>query len=177
MAFIIYENFSWMTYNLLLAVIPVLLGWLVYNVKTKIIKVFLFFAWLIFVPNTIYIFTDVLHLAKVINRFNLLADIIIVIQYTLFLIAGYLTFVYSVYPIDKVFKSPKIIIILNFIIGFGMVLGRVYRLNSWDFILALGKLLKAITDAASSYEMITLSVLFGLAANLIYFLSKKRNFI
>lgn len=167
---IFYENYLWMTYNILLALIPVLLGWLVFEAKNKSLKIILFAAWLLFVPNTIYIFTDILHLPGDIYHVGLFGGILLILQYTILLITGFFAFIYSLYPVDKVFKSAKFIIILNFLIGFGVVLGRVHRLNSWDAVVSFGKLIRAATDVIRSFDMIALSILFGLLANFIYFL-------
>jgi len=173
-----------MTYNILLALIPVFLGWLIYYVKSKYIKVILFIAWVLFVPNTIYIFTDIIHLIKDMRQVDALGAVIILLQYSALLITGFLTFIFSLYPIERVLskKNKKkkkrnvynFLIGINFLIGFGIVLGRVYRLNSWDIFGETERLTYASLQVLSSPSMLLLVILFGLFANLVYFLFKAR---
>lgn len=168
------DNIDWMTFNILLALIPVLLGWMFYVVKPKILKALLFIFWLLFVPNTFYIFIDITHLSRDLRLVDGLGSILIIIQYTLLMIAGLLTFILSLYPVDKIIKSPRFIIFINFLIGFGMVLGRVHRLNSWDVLFSIGNVARAAVEVFLSSKMLLLAILFGIFANIIYFLSKKK---
>lgn len=183
---LISQNFSWMIYNLLLALIPVFLGWLVLSFKNSRLKALFFIAWLIFVPNTIYVFTDIIHLIKDITRINNLGIFILILQYLGLFLAGFITYILSLYPIEKTLtklnkKNKKknknaidLIILINFLIGFGIVLGRIYRLNSWDVIFQTMKVNSALYQIISSPKMIILAILFGLLANFIYFLFKKK---
>lgn len=173
-----------MTFNILLALIPVLLGWLIYYIKSKYVKAVLFVAWVLFVPNTIYIFTDIIHLIKDIRRVDMLGFVVILLQYSTLLIAGFLTFIFSLYPIERMLRKKNkkrherrannLLIGINFLIGFGIVLGRVYRLNSWDIFGETERLIYATVQVLSSPSMIMLVILFGLFANLVYFLFKAR---
>ena len=176
-------NLSWMKFNISLALIPVLLAWLAYFIKNRILKILLLIVWLIFIPNTIYIVTDILHLIKQSNNVGIFVGIILYIQYSIFLSLGLLTYVLSLYPIEKIlkkhYKKQKtniniLLITINFLIGFGIVLGRVHRLNSWDLILELQKVLDATREIAFSPSMILLAVLFGLLSNLVYFLFREK---
>lgn len=182
---IIAENFFWMTYNVTLAIIPAFLGWLVYFSKSKIASFFLFLAWLSFVPNTLYLFTDILHLIKDINRGSIIFSLIILFQYAVLFIIGFFTFILALYPIEAFLKNFNIrakylnknfstysIIIINLLIGYGMVLGRVYRLNSWDFLTRLDEVVLSAIDLATNIPFLFLAVLFGLFGNFLYFLFK-----
>lgn len=171
---ILNHNFSWMTFNILLALIPVFLGWLLYSEKNKILKASIFIAWLLFVPNTIYVFTDILHFIRIINKVTPFLAVIATLQYAVLFMVGFLTYIFSLYPIDKMLKSPRYIIGINFLIGFGIVLGRVHRLNSWDIIVEIEKVGSAALQIISSPSMISLTILFGLFANFLYFLFKKQ---
>lgn len=172
---IIGENFSWMAYNVLLALIPVLLARLFYKAKRPIMKVIFFVGWLFFVPNTIYLFTDILHLLDQINEVDFFGTVLLTIQYVILFIAGFLTYILSVYPIEKKLKlSPSVILGINFLIGFGVVLGRIYRLNSWDIIIGIENVINTIIQTIDSPKMILLAVLFGLFANFMYFLFRKK---
>ena len=136
-----------------------------------------------FIPNTIYIVTDILHLINQADNVGIFGTIILYIQYFIFLSLGLLAYVLSLYPIEKIlkkhYKKQKekiniLLITINFLIGFGIVLGRVHRLNSWDLILELQKVFDAIKEIAFSPNMILLAILFGLLSNFVYFLFKEK---
>jgi uncharacterized membrane protein len=176
-------NLDWMSFNLSLALIPVILAWLAYYIKNKLLKIFLLIIWLMFIPNTIYIVTDILHLINQADNVGIFGTIILYIQYFIFLSLGLLAYVLSLYPIEKIlkkhYKKQKekiniLLITINFLIGFGIVLGRVHRLNSWDLILELQKVFDAIKEIAFSPNMILLAILFGLLSNFVYFLFKEK---
>jgi uncharacterized membrane protein len=171
-----------MAYNIFLALIPVFLGWLLYSAKNKIMKIILAIAWILFVPNTIYIFTDILHFFGQIISVDIFGAVILILQYAVLFISGFLTYILSLYPIEKMLikrkkkerKNVELLIIgINFLIGFGIVLGRVHRLNSWDIIMEVGKVATVAMEMVTSLKMISLVILFGLLANFIYFLFKK----
>lgn len=167
-------NLDWMSFNLSLAIIPVILAWSAYLIKNKILKTILLIIWLTFIPNAIYIITDVLHLIEQTQNISPLTLILLHIQYLIFITLGLLTHILSLYPIEKMLKNQTLLIAINFLIGFGIVLGRIHRLNSWDLILDLQKVFNAAQDTLSSPEMILLALLFGLFSNLIYFLFKEK---
>lgn len=172
---IVGENFSWMAYNILLAVIPVLLAQLFFRSKSAFMKVILFIAWLFFVPNTIYLFTDFLHFVEQINEMDFLGAAFLTVQYAALFIAGFLTYILSVYPVERKLKlSSSVIIGINLIIGFGMVIGRVHRLNSWDVIVQTGKVVNTTLETITSPKLFLLAILFGLFANFMYFLTRKK---
>jgi len=172
---VIFENFSWMTINILLAFIPVLLGWLFYEAKNQIMKIVIFAGWLFFVPNTIYIFTDILHFMQQINEINLFGAAVLAAQYEILFITGFLTYILSMYPVEKKLKlSTSVIIGINFIIGFGIVIGRIHRLNSWDIIIQTGSVINAALGTITSFELFSLAILFGLFANFMYFLFREK---
>lgn len=163
-----------MTYNTLLALIPVLLGRLFYRVKWSFMEIILFLCWLFFVPNTIYLFTDILHFIDQIKVFNLFGVAVLAVQYAILFIAGFLTYVLSLYPVEKKLKLSTLPIVgINFLIGFGVVLGRVYRLNSWDILIEIKNVISTVAQTINSPDMLMLSVLFGLFANFMYFLVRK----
>lgn len=170
----IIENSSWMTFNILLALIPTLLGWIFYKTKTNTIKFILFLTWILFIPNTLYLFTDILHLMDQVNT-NFLTTTLLLIQYSILFIIGLFTYILSLYPIEKKLKlRSSAIIALNFLIGYGVVLGRVNRLNSWDIFTRTDLVINTMIQTITSLEIISLTLLFGLFGNFTYFLFKKK---
>lgn len=193
---ILAKNLSWMLYNLSLAVIPVFLGWWTLLVRNKLLKAIFFALWLVFVPNTIYVFTDIIHIIKDAAKVDGFFEIFVIsTQYVGLIIAGFITYILALYPIDRLIRksvsknkkviykhnglATSVIIVLNTLIGIGIVLGRVYRLNSWDVVVEVEKVIVSTVSLLNSPSMIALSLLFGITANFVYFVFKKQviNFI
>jgi len=133
--------FLFLVWNLFLAAIPFIISLTVTSNKslqTNKLFLFVFFIiWLLFLPNSFYVITDLVHLRH--SSLNLVwFDSIMLFSFiTTSLTAGY----YSVFEFRKVFLkffSPKktnfLIIIIFFLCGFGIYLGRFLRWNSWDII-------------------------------------------
>ena len=175
-------NFDFIWFNSFLALISVLLGWLMHKTSSKYLRVFYIFSWLIFLPNTLYILTDITHLFEVWAKLESLFKLLLIIQYALFSILGILTFIYSIYLFQELLegksrskkKKRKIttfisILIINFMVGFAMMLGGIQRTNSWDVVTNPGKVINDVFTVLSSREMMILSLGFGIIANIIYF--------
>ncbi|HLD26975.1 MAG TPA: DUF1361 domain-containing protein, partial [Patescibacteria group bacterium] len=125
----------WMTWNTLLALFSVMLGWLVFKKKKAQIRWFLVIIWFLFIPNTIYTLTDLAHLAEQWIMLYGIEKYIVVLQYLFLIVLGTVTFVISLYFFEciltyllrkKISESVTHTIIgsMNFIIGFGVVMGR-----------------------------------------------------
>jgi uncharacterized membrane protein len=178
---IIAHNVSWMMYNSLLAVIPVLLGWYLYSAKSKGVQGVLFVVWLLFLPNTVYIFTDIIHFFRHIRLVPFPETIFLMLQYIVFFVVGLLTFIVALYPFERLLRKGKnnrkswhagIIIGLNFLVGLGIVLGRVHRLNSWDFVVEIDTVISSIIETLTTPHLLLLVLLFGIFSNFTYFLFK-----
>ncbi|MBA3724475.1 MAG: DUF1361 domain-containing protein [Candidatus Levybacteria bacterium] len=175
---VILFNFSWMSLNILLAVAAVLLAYIFLKSKNKTIKVISGILWLLFLPNTIYLFTDMLHILYQWEQVQGFEKVIIAIQFAVLQVVGFTTFILAFRPFEVVLKWLKYqekkkvyaIILFNFLIAFGIVLGRVERINSWDVFSGSERVLQAVINIVTSYELIGLTILFGLFCNFIYFL-------
>lgn len=138
------------------------------------------FIWLIFLPNTIYILTDIAHLFEDLPKVDNLFKAILIIQYSLFALFGIISFVISIYFFQILLEGKfrkKIkpatflaIIVLNFIVGFGVVLGGIERTNSWHILVNPSRVLEDSLDLIYSQELLMLSLGIGVLANIIYFL-------
>lgn len=146
--------FEFLNWNLFLAWIPNLFALLTYllhlrrpSVIVHIFMVIFGLGWLLFLPNAPYIITDFLHL-------TLLKDLYIIKKawdmaywndfFTIFLYAwnGLLLGCSSMYMIHVVMMkhwghiiSWFLMIVTSLLSGYGILLGREYRLNSWDALL------------------------------------------
>jgi len=105
------------------------------------------------------------------------------VQYIKYELIGLSSFLLALYPLEKTLLLsrwrenkvllPFLLITVNFFIGFGIVLGRVQRLNSWDIFIDASKVMYASFQIVSSLELLLLVVFFSAVANAIYFLFRK----
>lgn len=180
---IILFNLDWMSFNILLAMIPMVFGWLLIKTHASLLKIIFGSIWFVFLPNTIYLLTDIAHFF---NDWHLIPFVykgLFVAQYIVLMLFGIISFILAMYPIEKLIKKTKskkkqqqkdfFIYILNFLIGFGIVLGRIERLNSWDIITDTSKVIYQSIHTLTSLPLISLVIFFGLFSNGIYFSLRK----
>jgi uncharacterized membrane protein len=174
------DNFTFIWINSALALVTVMFGWLMSKANSIFAKAWTGFLWLIFLPNTIYILTDITHLFEQWSKVDILFKFILIIQYAFFSIYGIITFVIATYFFQKLLEGKKekgiktttiaAICILNFIVGFGVILGGIQRTNSWYIFTDPSRVLEDILNIIYSQELLMLSFEVGVLANLIYFL-------
>jgi uncharacterized membrane protein len=177
---VILDNISSMGFHTFLAIIPILFGWLILKTRQKFLKVAFAIIWLSFLPNTLYIFTDLHYVPGQWNTISYFGKIVLALQYIVYEIIGFSSFILALYPLEKMllisqWRKKKCLLSLcliavNFLIGFGIVLGRIQRINSWDIFINAPKVINASLQILSSSELMLLVLLFGLFANLFYFL-------
>ncbi|GEM_PF-883324 len=180
---IITYNASWMTFNIYLAFTPVLLCWLILKARKDVVRIMLGILWLLYLPNALYLFTDITHLFNQWGRVDMLERAVLLFQYGALVFLGALTAILALYPIERSLpriarlKTKKltlpIIVSINFLVGVGMVFGRVERLNSWEVFTATEKVVNSAIRVFSSPKLLLLALLFGLFTNFMYFLFRK----
>lgn len=179
---ILLVNTFWITGNILLGVIAVVLGWLALKVKSPMKKAILGFLWLLFIPNTIYMLTDIIHFQNQFLHVEGLHKIILVLQYGTVVLAGFVTFFLGLYPFEKILTKLyrknvslvwPLLFIANFIIAFGLVIGRIQRTNSWEVFTNFPKVIQDVMNVLVSTELMILVIFFGILNNLIYFLLRR----
>jgi uncharacterized membrane protein len=131
--------YLFLVWNVFLAIIPYTIT-MYLNTKQKFSKLKLGFwvlVWLAFLPNAPYIVTDLIHI-RVGNHNWLWLDIIVVLSFAL---SGLLLFYLSLLDMQNLItshfkKTPieTISLIIIFLCGFGVYLGRFLRYNSWEII-------------------------------------------
>ena len=178
---IVSYNFVWMTFNILLALIPVYLAILIARSKNRYAQVLLGILWLLFVPNTIYVLTDLMHLPRQVFRASDAELPILFLQYVLLEFMGVVCFILSVVPVEKTlfhylkqYKHHSIFFIfcLNFFIAFGVTLGRFQRTNSWEVLTNFQRVIDDVERTLTSAHLLVFIIFFWVTANLIYFLFK-----
>ena len=175
-------NSIWMTYNLCLGLIAVIVGWLAIKKSYFWLRIIFSFVWLLFIPNTLYILTDLIHLFKQLNMVGDGVKSLLVLQYELLIVLAIMLFICGLYPFEEFLTKilPKrkylilALIIINFVIGFGVVLGRVEQVNSWEVITYTNKVVEGSIRVATSFRYMMLAIFFGIMGNIIYFALKTR---
>lgn len=165
--------------NLFLAAIPYTLiiylkNYLVLQ-QNKIYTIVLLFCWLLFLPNSFYIITDIIHITKSSETTKWL-DLIIVSS---FAIIGFVMGLLSLSKFESLIgtllsphKIRILIPIICFLCGLGIYLGRIQRYNSWDIISNPIRLIVNITAIITSSELLLFSFNFGLFIYIFYQICK-----
>ena len=127
-----YAGFVW---NLILALLPYFFAGFVV-LRQGLIRYLSFLAWFIFFPNSLYIWTDFVHLGEYPDMLHF--DIVYI---SVMAIAGLICGFASLEIIHNYWKSQFhtriawLLVSLSFIFGiYGVYIGRFLRLNSWDLI-------------------------------------------
>src|SRR6059058_756868 len=142
---ILLNNISWMGWNVILALIPPIFGWLLFITRQKVLKVVFALIWQW-------------------HQMHHAGQIVLALQYITLVLVGLVTFLLALYPVEKELlrsswlkkKSlvPLFIVMINFFIGLGIVLGRAQRINSWDIVADIPKVISASVSIFTSLELI-----------------------
>jgi uncharacterized membrane protein len=160
------------------------LGWIPFQISIYLSKRdgnkwkdwIIFFAWLLFFPNALYIVTDLIHLKGHANV-PIWYDAILLFSCA---ITGLLMAFASLYKIEiflmkKINKAGvnKVIVLVIFLGSFGVYLGRFLRVNSWDVIMNPFELLNEIwirlLYPIEHYRTWAVTLLLTVLFNLLYF--------
>jgi uncharacterized membrane protein len=178
---------SWMLWNLFLAVIPVALGyaaaalgrslqaqrarWLWIGLAPLLL------LWLVFLPNSCYLFTEPVHLLSRVERENLWSrarqepDAALRLGLwtgvsLVYFAAGAVTFALSIRPMRAWGRSAGLGSLrwtapFFLLMALGVYLGRVVRLNSWDLFTRPARVLEAVTSLVDRPVLLLALVLFS----------------
>lgn len=175
---IVLENSIWMVFNSSLALVAVSLGWLAFVVKQRFLRFILILLWILFLPNTIYILTDIKYLPEQLFQVPLHILPILLVQYTLFLILGVTTYIFSLYPLahffKKLFKRNMLalyssLFMVNFTISYAIVLGRFYQIHSWYVFTDFVFVMRSTVSIISTKTYLPFMLLFTFTITFIYF--------
>jgi uncharacterized membrane protein len=172
-------NINWMSLNILLACLGVIFGLVFVYFKDWWIKIPLFILWILFVPNTIYLVTDLQHFPRQFYAAPTMAEqIILFFQYTLLFTFGIATYLFAMYPLHILFpifrRRPNplfmpVVAIFNTLIAFGVALGKVERTHSVYLFTQPGRVFSDITALLMRENAIITIIVFSLLCNLIFF--------
>lgn len=174
------SRYIFLLWNLILAVIPLLLAWwLVNRVRAggwlKWPQIGLGVLWLTLLPNCFYMITDFVHL-----RPNYEADLMFdIVLLTSFLLAGLIFGLLSIYLMHvEIIKKLKPHSAMSIVAGvllvssFAVYLGRFNRWNSWDIFFQPAGLLFDVSERfvnpAAHYETYLTTIIFFIMLFSIY---------
>jgi uncharacterized membrane protein len=131
--------YLFLVWNIFLAIIPFAIT-LYLNTKENLSPLklgFWFLVWLAFLPNAPYIITDLIHIRSG-NDTLLWLDVLVVLSFAM---SGLLLFYYSIIDMQQLMTSrftripiTTLTLVIIFLCGFGVYLGRFLRYNSWEII-------------------------------------------
>lgn len=168
-----------MGWNLFLAFIAYFFAYFALKLSNKTVGIILFILAVLFSPNTIYMTTDSIHLLEQWKKISTLLRPLLIIEYFILIVLGIISFFLTVKLLEHFLNESlhkKItdtsIFLLNYLIAFGVVIGRIQRANSWHVFTKPQFVFNNIIKTLSSPELIFYILTFGLFANLIYFALK-----
>jgi uncharacterized membrane protein len=168
-----------LVWNLFLAFIPYFfISYLKTKIpqqKSKFKTLIILFIWLLFLPNSFYILTDLIHLSQSSNHL-VWFDLVVFSSYAL---VGFTVGIISLIEFENIIKNHTSALITNtiipiicFLCGFGVYLGRILRYNSWDIMNNPMPLFQDILASLISVHALLFSFYFGAYIYLFYFLKK-----
>ena len=131
--------YLFLIWNVFLAIIPYIITMYLKNKQnlSKLKLSFWFLVWLAFLPNAPYIVTDLIHI-RIGNDSLLWLDVLVILSFAL---SGLFLFYLSIRDMEKLIASKfkristtALTLIVLFLCGFGVYLGRFLRYNSWEII-------------------------------------------
>lgn len=178
---IFYQNIRYLSiiWNLFLAWIPFAISFNFKQlpVKNKVQQLLVFFCWLIFFPNALYIITDLIHLnedTSVPIWFDaafLFSSAFVGLLMAFVSLARAENYLLHYFNCNMV--RVVLIPILLFVSSFGVYLGRFERWNSWDVItnpFALSAdILHFVGKPVTNYKVWAITLLFSLLYGFFYF--------
>lgn len=181
-------NFLWMAWNLFLAFLGYLFAWLIVRFKDPIAKIAFTLLWLLFVPNTVYVLTDLIHIPYQLPKLPVWGQFILMGQYLTLLVGGCLAFLRSLQLFEhelvrwlKQYHLHKhrilfftVMIGINFLIALGVAMGRYQRTNSWYILTNPGTVVQDLLVTLTSSYLMVFVLLFGIGINCLYLGSRLR---
>jgi len=171
--------FLFLNWNLLLAVVPYVLSSVLisnnYLRNSKIAFVIVLAVWILFFPNSPYIFTDLFHI-KIRKIIPIWYDLVLILSFAFTgIMFGFKSLAHLI-QISDAFVSKKVqntaIIFLFFLSSYGIYLGRFLRWNSWDLLNEPTKLLgdvgEHLSNPTENVSVWGMTLIMGLFLNMFY---------
>ncbi len=159
-----------MLWNLYLAAFPVVLASALFRKPERITAGWCagFVAWLLFLPNSPYVLTDVVHMVDEMRTSTSNGHAYAILAtYAVFFTCGLVSYVVSLQLFRRFLHrvSPPrlvlpILLVVHSVCVVAMYIGRFMRLNSWDVLLAPRTVLVAVARVPHPFTLVVLAVMF-----------------
>lgn len=171
--------FIFLNWNLFLAAVPLIVSsFLVSNdllFKSKIAFALSLMVWILFFPNSPYIFTDLFHI-KARKIIPIWYDLVLILSFAFTgLMMGFVSLRQLLKVAAQYFSQTFInvcVVLLFFISSYGIYLGRFLRWNSWDIIneptRLIGDMSDHLTNPSENAPIWAMTVIMGIFLNMIY---------
>ena len=163
--------YKFLIWNLFLAWIPLAAAYglqkaFAHQTRQWILLMLLSGVWLLFLPNSPYILTDLIHLkgrGLSGKDIHLLYDAILIFTFALNgLLTGFVSLYWVHQVLDQLFpRRVSWLLVAGILVltGYGVYLGRVVRWNSWDILLQPRSLLLDVLTEITHYRAFSLTAL------------------
>ena len=186
---IVRPNFH-MGLDLVLAIIPPVIALLIFHEKTRIPALFwwpLLGIMVLFLPNAPYVLTDVIHFVakvRVTPPLPIWAMSLLLVEYFFYFLIGMECFVIPMMLWEKTLRrhrlgrliAPLELLIIS-LSAFGIYLGRIDRLNSWDVVTDPERLVNQALHDALALKPEEMTLLFFVTVVVLYYLMKSFNIL
>lgn len=179
-------NVLWMGWNTLLAIIPIIVARILQRTESRNIQGILFFVWLVFLPNTLYMITDVIHIFN--PRFSQMTIPFWILGILLYMVVFFLavfTFVLALRPVLQKYRtflnnlppSYKILLfsIISMLIGFAISMGRFQRTNTWYIVTQPIRVMRDVVYSLTDPTVLLVALFYSIGAYVIIHLSVRHN--
>lgn len=166
----------------------IFLGWIPYalagffstvNKKENWKKLVLFFTWLLFFPNALYMVTDLIHLNEDSNVPVWYDAVLLFASSFIGIVMAFVSLRKAEKFMGRLFPAKKVALIIPailFLSSYGVYLGRFERWNSWDIIthpvalaISIGS---SVLSPVDNYRVWAITLLFTGVYSLLYFSMK-----
>ncbi len=169
-------SFSFLTWNLFLAWLPVYFCNKAAEAQNKYVKILLLMLTVLFLPNAPYIITDLFHLKKPLIA-PVWMDVLLILSFAIVGLIYFLVTVkkllwiaahqYEIRYMQKWLKAPLMVLT-----SYGIYLGRFLRFNSWDVVTnpveLISKLCNSFMNLSHYKETLAITLSFSVFLFLIY---------
>jgi uncharacterized membrane protein len=165
------DNAKWMTWNILLALVPAAFAVALFRPGRRPSPRWWAAAavFIAFLPNAPYVLTDVVHLPGQLRQTRADGHVVaLLVQFGILWLIGFAAYVFSVTRAERWLRSlgaPKKAVVLadlaiHAVCAVGVVLGRIVRLNSWDVVMRPAAVVEVV-GIPSAFAAATVAVTFA----------------
>lgn len=174
-----------MGWNVLLSTVPILLARSIQRTKARAVEIFLLVLWIIFLPNTLYMLTDVIHAFS--YRFNGMTPpfwILGIGLYACIIALAVYTFILSIRPILRkyhtfldglrTYEKTVLLSVFSLLVGFAIAMGRFQRTNSWYIFTQPSRVIADVVQSFTDPTVLFVATCYSIGALVLLLLTAKR---